>query len=89
MIVNTRITAAVLLVVAMVSSTVNAAYPVWCICQSSALSAHPCDVAGGNYDGGSCGLTNSAKCKRFQAQCQNEQQQGIRCWDSNNKPASC
>ncbi|KAG0045247.1 hypothetical protein BGZ83_009517 [Gryganskiella cystojenkinii] len=77
-------------VLAIVSSTASATiYPIWCKCESSALTAHPCSVAGGNYDGGSCGMTSYTKCNNFRNACKSEQGQGINCWDQYNNAASC
>ncbi|KAF9103936.1 hypothetical protein BGX29_002673 [Mortierella sp. GBA35] len=72
--------AALMVVLSTVASTADAAHT-WCVCNNSkSKSAQSCGIAGGNWDGGSCGLSDERKLAVFRASCVNLKSPA-RCWN--------
>ncbi|KFH63569.1 hypothetical protein MVEG_10263 [Podila verticillata NRRL 6337] len=69
---------AALTVFVTVTEAVN--FPIWCYCRNSAGAQYCCKVANGNWDGGSCGLTNKDAYSVFEWQC-NSTGGGLNCWN--------
>ncbi|KAF9979179.1 hypothetical protein BGZ73_005347 [Actinomortierella ambigua] len=81
--VNTLFVLAAAFVMAMATSA--EAYDRWCVCNNGGQSAGACNNAFGNWDGGSCGVTNVNMCNGFGRGCGFK----YRCWDSTGKNAGC
>ncbi|KAF9912560.1 hypothetical protein EC991_009985 [Linnemannia zychae] len=70
----------ILALVVMSQGTEAATLPSWCTCNDDQTKTKKaCGIAGGNYDGGSCGLDQIGKYNAFLMGC--SQLNGMyRCW---------
>ncbi|KAI9231833.1 MAG: hypothetical protein BYD32DRAFT_190613 [Podila humilis] len=59
--------------------------PIWCVCDNADYTRTLCQapLAGGKWDGGSCGLDKYSSYTRFVSWCQNakDSQHRLHCWN--------
>ncbi|OAQ21916.1 hypothetical protein K457DRAFT_26660 [Linnemannia elongata AG-77] len=76
---------AMLLVVMSTHQAEAQKFPIWCFCDSNVYTGIICTspLAGGNFDGGSCGLDNYTKYSRFVGLCKNakDSKHQLSCWN--------